>query len=129
MAFAITAGVLLALGAGVELWALLELGWRRALDLTAAPPDPALPQLVFGGPFGFVRHPQSLGLLLILAGAALDFRSAMTWPVAGLAGGLVIAAAVRHDRELAGRCGEAYARYQRAVPLLLPRLRPRWPSP
>ena len=53
---------------GLELWAATELGWRRALDLSDAPPDPALPRLVFRGPFRCVRHPQSLGLLLILAG-------------------------------------------------------------
>jgi protein-S-isoprenylcysteine O-methyltransferase Ste14 len=43
--------------------------------------------------------------------------------VAGLAAGLVIAMALRHDAELARQHGEAYARYRRAVPLLLPRLR------
>ena len=42
---------MIVLGAGLELWAGRRLGWRRALDLTDAPPDPALPRLVFGGPF------------------------------------------------------------------------------
>lgn len=123
MGFTIAAVVLLLLGAAVELWAFVVLGWRRGLDLTAAPPDPALPRLVFGGPFGLVRHPQSLGLLLILASAALGFRNAPVWLVTALGGGLVIAMAVRHDRELARHCGEAYGRYRRAIPLLLPRLR------
>jgi len=112
--------VLLALGAVLEAWALLELGWRRALDLTDAPPDPAMPRLVFGGPFRVVRHPQSLGLLLIVVGTALAVRTAGMWLVAVLAAAFVIAMAVRHDRELARDHGEAYARYRRQVPLLLP---------
>jgi protein-S-isoprenylcysteine O-methyltransferase Ste14 len=111
------------LGAGLEIWALLGLGWRRALDLTAEPPQAGLPRLVLGGPFRCVRHPQSLGLLLLLGGAALATRSPGTWLAAGLAGALVMAMAIRHDRELAREFGAAYARYRAAVPLLMPRLR------
>jgi protein-S-isoprenylcysteine O-methyltransferase Ste14 len=123
MGFTVAAALLILLGAACELWAGFELGWRRAIDVSDAPPDTALPQLVFGGPFGFVRHPQSLGLLLILIGAALGIRSLGMCLVAVVAGGLVIAMAVRHDAELARQHGEAYARYRRAVPLLLPRVR------
>ena len=107
----------------LELWSGAELGWRRALDLGDAPPDAALPLLVFRGPFGLVRHPQSLGLLLILAGAALAWRSIGIYAIAGIAAALVVAMALRHDRELAQRFGETYLRYRRAVPLLVPRLR------
>ena len=116
------AAALVALGVALEVWAGLTLGSRRALDLDDAPPDPALPRLVFGGPFAFVRHPQSLGLLLVLAGVALAIRSAGLWLVTGLAGGLVIAMAARHDREMVRQFGEPYLRYQRVVPLLLPAL-------
>lgn len=101
---------------------MVELGWQRALDLSDAPPDPALPRLVFRGPFRFVRHPQSLGLLLILAGIALTIREPFLWLLAAVAGGLVVATAVRHDRELASQFGAAYSRYRNAVPLLVP-----WP--
>ena len=122
MTLTLAAVLLVALGAAVEGWAAIDLGWRRAMDLTDAPPEPALPQLVFAGPFRFVRHPQSLGLLLILAGLALGVRRGAMWVLATLAAMLVIAMAVRHDREMARRWGEAYARYRRAVPMLLP-----WP--
>ena len=123
MLWAVGATVLLAGGATLEAWAVVELGWRRALDLSAQPPEVGLPRLVFSGPFRCVRHPQSLGVLLLLAGAAAGLRSAGMWMVAGLAGALVISMAVQHDRELARECGEAYARYRQVVPLLLPRLR------
>jgi protein-S-isoprenylcysteine O-methyltransferase Ste14 len=123
MGYVLAAVVLVLVGIGLELWSGFELGWRRALDLDEAPPDPALPGLVLGGPFGFVRHPQSLGLLLILAGAAVAWRSTGIYATAGIAGALVVAMALRHDRELAQRFGDTYLRYRRAVPLLVPRLR------
>ena len=119
-----TAG-LFGAGAGLELWALLELGWRRALDL---PASPDVPRLVLGGPFRYVRHPQSLGLLLLLGGAAVAAPGAATWMGAALAGALVVAMAVRHDRELGREFGAAYARYRATVPLLIPRMRSAAPA-
>ena len=82
-----------------------------------------MPKLVFGGPFAFVRHPQSLGLLLILAAVAVGIRSLGMAAVAVVSGAVVVAMAIRHDRELAARFGPAYLRYQQAVPLLVPLLR------
>jgi protein-S-isoprenylcysteine O-methyltransferase Ste14 len=115
-----TATLLVLLGVALQLWAGWVLGWRRAVEISDAPPDPALPRLVFAGPFRVVRHPQSLGLLLILAGAALAMRRPGMWVAAALAAIIVVAMAVRHDRELASQFGEAYARYRRAVGMLMP---------
>lgn len=123
MVTAMTAIPLCAAGALLEGWAVVVLGWRRALDISAVPADPHEPRLVLGGPFRHVRHPQSLGLLLLVIGVAVATRSAGMWVVAGIAGILVIAMAVRHDRELARDCGESYARYRRVVPFIVPRLR------
>jgi len=120
MLVAVAAVVLLLVGAALEVWAVIELGWRRAFELSDAPPDPAMAHLVFRGPFRFVRHPQSLGLLLILAGTALAVQAPLMWLLAVIAGGFVVAMAVRDDRELARRFGAAYGRYREAVPLLLP---------
>jgi protein-S-isoprenylcysteine O-methyltransferase Ste14 len=122
---AVVAVLLVALGVAVELWVIHELGWRRALGHSDQPPDPALPRLVFAGPFRIVRHPQTLGLLLILVGACLAGGGVLSRVVAGVAGALVIARAVSEDQALARQWGEAHARYRRAVPLLLPRWRPR----
>ena len=116
----ILAIALLALGFGLEIWAGVILGWDRALELDDRPPDPALPDLVFAGPFRFVRHPQSLGLLLLLAGMAVALRSPVMYVLATAAAGLVIAMALRHDAELTQRFGEAYTRYRRIVPFLVP---------
>ena len=105
MTLAIAAAVVLGLAAGLETWAVLTLGWRRALELSDVPDDPALPKLVFAGPFRIVRHPQSLGLLLVLLAAALAFASPAMWLLAVVAGGLVVAMALRDDREMAKQFG------------------------
>lgn len=120
MPLTVAAVVLVSMGLAVQVWAGLELGWRRALGLTDDPPDPVLPRLVLGGPFRIVRHPQAFGMLLIFAGALLQRPSAGAALVALVAGALVIGLAVRHDGELARRYGEAYARYRQAVPFLVP---------
>jgi protein-S-isoprenylcysteine O-methyltransferase Ste14 len=112
---------LLILGLALQTWTALALGWRRALGVADLPPDPALPHLVLGGPFRFVRQPQSVAVLLILAGAAFGVRTAAVALLAGVAAAVVIAMAVRRDGERARRFGEAYARYRRVVPLLWPR--------
>ncbi|MEO8601418.1 MAG: methyltransferase [bacterium] len=101
-------------------WAALVLGWRRWLDLDDTPQDPALPGLVLYGPFRHVRHPQSLGLLCLVAAAALRWGSAL-WVLAPLSAAVVCWQAQRDDQRLAARFGEAYARYRRVVPFMLPR--------
>ncbi len=121
--FAITAALLWAAGAVLEGWAAVVLGWRRAVDLTDEPPESGRPRLVLGGPFRLVRHPQSLGLLLLLAGTAVALRTAAVAVGAALAAALVLVMAVRHDRELRQRWGAAYERYCRAVPLIVPNWR------
>lgn len=110
------------LGLGLLGWAWRELGWRRWLDLDDTPPDAALPRLVLYGPFRLVRHPQALGLLCLTLAAALRWRRPGMWLAAFAAAAVVIWLTLRDDEDLADRFGEAYARYRRAVGLLLPRL-------
>jgi protein-S-isoprenylcysteine O-methyltransferase Ste14 len=116
------AALLAVLGIALEGWAVFVLGWRRACDLGREPPDPALPLLVFAGPFRFVRHPQLLGLLLLTAAAALYWRTPGMTLMTLLAAGVIIALARRDDHACAAHFGEAYARYRRAVPFLIPKL-------
>jgi protein-S-isoprenylcysteine O-methyltransferase Ste14 len=124
MGFAIGPLALLITGAGLEVWSGMELGWRRALGLTDDPPDPALPYLVFRGPYRWVRHPQLLGLVLIVGAAVL----ARPGRVSGAAALLVVLGGVvsvrREERRLAKRAGEVYARYRAAVPAVWPGWRP-----
>jgi protein-S-isoprenylcysteine O-methyltransferase Ste14 len=123
MPWRLLAATLLCTGGGLLLWALPLLGWRRWLDLDDAAPDPALPALIFAGPFAVVRHPQSLGLLCVLGAAALTWRRPGMWVLALLGAAVVLALAARDEARQAERFGEAWARYRTAVPFLLPRFR------
>lgn len=123
MAWVCLAGLLALLGVGLELWCGAALGWRRALDLSDEPPDPALPPLVLGGPFAYVRHPQSLGLLLLVAAAALYGRTLSLSLAALVLAAVIVRLARRDERRLAERFGEAYARYRLAVGFLWPQRR------
>ena len=115
------AALLWALGAGLLGWALSVLGWRRWLDLDDAPQGPESPRLVLRGPFGVVRHPQTLALLFLLAGAAVRWPRPGLWVPALIAATLILALALSEEPRLIERFGVAYERYQRAVPFLLPR--------
>jgi protein-S-isoprenylcysteine O-methyltransferase Ste14 len=122
MAMRLIAPFLLGLaGAGILGWAAAVLGWRRWLDLDDTPPGAEVPPLVLAGPFGFVRHPQTLGLLLLLAAAALRWPRPGMRVAALIAAVLIVFLAAADDTRLTERFGEAYRRYRQAVPFLLPR--------
>lgn len=103
-------------------WAWRELGWRRWFDADDAAPRAALPPLVLYGPFARVRHPQILGLLLVLLAEAVRWDRTGMWVVAAITAVILVALAQRDERRLEARFGEAYRRYQRAVPMLVPRV-------
>ncbi|HSP98417.1 MAG TPA: methyltransferase [Candidatus Dormibacteraeota bacterium] len=115
------ARLLLLSGGGLLVWTAALLGWRRWLDIDDAPPAPESPALVFAGPFGIIRHPQTLALLLCLAGAALRWPRPGLWVLALIAATAVLALAAAEEPRMVQRFGEAYRRYQRAIPFLLPR--------
>ena len=108
-------------GAGLMIWTAILLGWRRWLDLDDAPPAPESPALVLAGPFGVMRHPQTFALLLCLAAAAVRWPRPGLWVMVLIAATIVVALAVSEEPRMEARFGEAFRRYQRAVPFLLPR--------
>ena len=108
-------------GGGMLAWTAILLGWRRWLDLDDAPHAVESPALVLGGPFAVVRHPQTLALLLCLMAAAVRWPRPGLWALVLIAATAVVALAASEEPRLAERFGEAYRRYQAAVPFLLPR--------
>jgi protein-S-isoprenylcysteine O-methyltransferase Ste14 len=120
-AMLLTATTLSVVGVGVLAWAAAVLGWRRWLDLADTSPALESPALVLSGPFGIVRHPQSLALLMLLAAAAIHWPWPGLWVLAAIAGTIIVALAAAEEPRLAKRFGSAYRRYRRAVPFLLPR--------
>jgi protein-S-isoprenylcysteine O-methyltransferase Ste14 len=104
-------------------WTASVLGWSRMIGWEVGPPHPALPQLVLAGPYQFVRHPRVLAIVLISLGAGMRHEPVPMWLCATIAALALLAGAWR-DRQLRARFGEAYRRYQKAVPFLVPRLPP-----
>lgn len=91
---------------------------------TLAPWDPPV-RLVVGGPYAFVRNPMISGVLLVLVAEGLLLRSL---PVLQWAGAFFLVNAVWiplvEEPGLRARFGASYDEYARAVPRLIPRLRP-----
>ena len=73
------------------------------------------------GPFGIVRHPQTLALLFLLARAGLRWPQPGLWVPALVAATIAVALALADEPRMLERFGEAFRRYQRAVPFLFPR--------
>ena len=116
----IVARVLLLGGIGLLAWTAALLGWRRWLDLDDAAPAPESPRLVFAGPFAVIRHPQTLALLMLLGSVTAGWPRPGLAVVALIAGTVVLALAAADEPRLIKRFGEAYRRYQRSVPFLVP---------
>jgi protein-S-isoprenylcysteine O-methyltransferase Ste14 len=87
-------------------------------------------RLVVLGPYRFVRNPMISGVLFVLLGEALLFRS---WPLLAWWALFFAINAVylplSEEPGLERRFGEDYRRYKREVPRWIPRLVPVPPSP
>jgi protein-S-isoprenylcysteine O-methyltransferase Ste14 len=96
---------------------------------TLAPWDPT-ERLVVRGPYRWVRNPMISGVLFVLLGEALLFRSAgilAWWALFFLANAIYLP--LSEEPGLERRFGEEYRRYRREVPRWIPRLTPVPPSP
>ncbi len=105
--------------AGLSLWGILALG-RNMASAAEVRPDT---EIVTSGPFGLVRHPMYLSILLMWLGGALAILNAV------LAVGFVLLIpafemrARREEEMLSRHFGDAYAAYAKRVPRLMPRPR------
>jgi protein-S-isoprenylcysteine O-methyltransferase Ste14 len=93
---------------------LIVFGWRRIYR--------AKGKLVTTGIYAHVRHPQYLGFLLLTLGMNILWVAISTlllWPILAI---LYYRLAKTEDKELEERFGEEYRKYERAVPMLIPRI-------
>lgn len=114
------AGLLpIASGALLYLWCAWE--FTSTGKGTPAPIDPPK-GLVAGGPYGVVRNPMYLAVVLALAGEALLFESFL---LLGYAAGVFVAfflfVVFYEEPTLRRKFGESYDRYRRRVPRWMPR--------
>ncbi|HEX9780811.1 MAG TPA: isoprenylcysteine carboxylmethyltransferase family protein [bacterium] len=110
---------LLVNGLGLALWSAW---WLRADGGGSPVPWHPPVRLVTGGPYRSVRHPLASGLILMLIGHGLMWRTPAVWLYGGaLAIGIMVWGRTREEPELVRRFGLAYLAYQRRVPRWLPK--------
>ena len=77
-------------------------------------------RLVTNGPFARIRHPRYAGLMLLLIGLPLVFRSGVGLAGGGLGCALFLARIFSEERMLAAAFGEQWAAYARRTRRLVP---------
>ncbi len=118
--FSLVAGALcLFPGLTLALWGRLALGRYYNVSSVLAVHIAADHRLVTRGPFGIMRHPMYLGLILAAAGALLIYRTWTTLFLGLMAATLVLRA--RKEEELLSRVhGAEWLAYKARVPAWLP---------
>jgi protein-S-isoprenylcysteine O-methyltransferase Ste14 len=76
--------------------------------------------LVTSGIYGRVRHPQYVGIGLVILGALIQWPTLLTLVMAPILLASYVRLARREERELEARFGEAYRVYQEQVPGFMP---------
>ena len=102
---------LIALGLG-----LVAVGWAQVFG--------ARHELRTSGIYRFIRHPQYLGLILVIVALNIQWPTILTLAMAPVLIVMYVRQARREDRELEARFGRAFAAYAARVPAFVPRLRP-----
>jgi len=80
-------------------------------------------ELVTGGIYRYIRHPQYLGLIVLTIGLLIQWPTIITllmWPVLVL---MYYRLAKREEREALEAYGERYIEYKRQTPMFLPSIR------
>ena len=95
---------------------LISAAWRVLLEAQRAK------ALATGGPYARLRHPQYLGLILIMVGFLLQWPTFATLAMFPLLLLVYRRLASREERDVAGEFGEAWQRYALITPRFLPRL-------
>ncbi len=119
----------IALSCGAALFAATLRRFGRDGQGTLAPWDPPT-RLVVTGPYSFVRNPMISGVILLLLGEGLVLRSTPHLLWAGIFFAInAIYIPLLEEPQLRSRFGADYEDYRKAVPRLVPRLRPWKPQP
>jgi len=94
---------------------LIIVGWKQI--------HKAQNQLVTSGIYGYIRHPQYLGFLLLTAGMNIQWITLLTlllWPAIVV---LYYRLAKEEDKKMEEKFGEEYIKYKNVVPMFIPRIK------
>ena len=114
-------GLVYFLGAGLYLWGLVTIRSQFGISGLLGAELYGEHQLITSGPFGIIRHPMYLGVLLAAIGALLMFR---TWAMMVFApmSLVVVGRAGREEKLLEEEFGDEWRSYVAKVPKWFPRL-------
>ena len=79
--------------------------------------------LAMTGPYAYLRHPQYMGFILIMAGFLLQWPTLLTLLMFPILVVMYARLARREEREVQAEFGEVYAHYSAKTPAFFPRLR------
>jgi protein-S-isoprenylcysteine O-methyltransferase Ste14 len=78
-------------------------------------------RLAAGGPYDYVRHPQYLGFMLVLAGFLIQWPTILTLAMFPVLVVMYVRLAKQEEKETKAAFGEAFDQYAARVPAFLPR--------
>lgn len=80
-------------------------------------------RLATSGPYAYMRHPQYVGFVLIMAGFLTQWPTLVTFVMFPVLVAMYLRLARREEREVREEFGEEYAAYAAKTPAFFPRLR------
>ena len=109
--------VIMILSAGLLLlgFTLIALGWKEVYRGAG--------RLVSDGLYSTIRHPQYLGLILVIVACLIQWPTVLTIILAPFMIARYLLLAQEEDRDLEARFGEEFKRYKQRVPGLLPSIK------
>lgn len=78
-------------------------------------------ELAVSGPYAYIRHPQYVALILIMAGFLLQWPTLVTLVMFPILVVVYVQLAHREEREVSADFGEVYLRYAPVTPAFIPR--------
>ncbi len=109
-------GLFMLAGGAFTLFALIILGraWKQIYN--------AKGELATTGLYGLVRHPQYSGMFLLILGFFIQWPTLITAVMAPVLVWIYYRLALKEEKDMETRFGDAYTSYRQLVPMFFPRL-------
>lgn len=95
---------------------LISAAWKALYDAQQSG------SLATNGPYGYVRHPQYVGFIMVMFGFLLQWPTILTLAMFPVLTIMYVKLARDEERDARSDFGEAYPKYAEEVPAFLPRL-------